>query len=180
MRIISGIYGKRRFPLPSNFKGRPTTDMAKEGLFNILENRLEWSEVCVLDLFAGSGSIGFECLSRGAKDVLAVEKDPCHVAYIKSVEASLADNNHKVQSRDVFRFISEAPKDCPFDFIFADPPYSLSRLSELPNLIMDSQLLVPNGLLIVEHPRDICFGENDYFIEHRHYGSVNFSFFAYR
>lgn len=179
MRIITGKYGKRRFPLPTNFKGRPTTDMAKEGLFNILENRVDWEQTRVLDLFAGSGSIGFECLSRGAIEVLAVEKNPRHVSYIKSVEEALADDNHKVQTRDALKFIGDAQIDQPFDLIFADPPYALSKLPELPNMILGSSLLAPDGLLIVEHPRDICFGDDEHFVEVRNYGSVHFSFFTH-
>lgn len=177
MRIISGKYGKRRFPLPSSFKGRPTTDMAKEGLFNILENRVDWEQIRVLDLFAGSGSIGFECLSRGAIEVLAVEKDPRHATFIKSVEDTLAINNHKVQTRDALKFIEEAQVDCPYNLIFADPPYALPKLPDLPCMILSSGLLAPEGLLIIEHPRDISFGDNEYFVEVRNYGSVHFSFF---
>ncbi len=178
MRIISGKYGKRRFPLPTSFKGRPTTDMAKEGLFNILANRIDWEQTRVLDLFAGSGSIGFECLSRGAKEVFAVEKDPRHASFIKSVEETLGDNNHKVQTRDALKFIEDAQIDQPFDFIFADPPYALSKLPDLPSMILGSSLLAPDGLLVVEHPRDISFGDNEHFVEERNYGSVHFSFFT--
>ena len=178
MRIISGKYGKRRFPLPTSFKGRPTTDMAKEGLFNILANRIDWEQTRVLDLFAGSGSIGFECLSRGAHEVLAVEKDPRHASFIKSVEDALSDHNHKVQTRDALKYIEESRADQPFDLIFADPPYALPQLPDLPGMILGSSLLAPEGLLIVEHPRDISFGDNECFVEVRRYGSVHFSFFT--
>lgn len=178
MRIISGKYGKRRFSLPSYFKGRPTTDMAKEGLFNILENRMNWEQIRVLDLFAGSGSIGFECLSRGASEVLAIEKDSRHASFIKSVEETLADSRHKVQTRDALKFIQEAEVVQPFDFIFADPPYALSQLPDLPSMIFGSGLLAPDGLLVIEHPRDISFGDNEFFVEMRNYGSVHFSFFT--
>lgn len=178
MRIISGKYGKRRFPLPKNFRGRPTTDMAKEGLFNILQNRVEWEETRVLDLFAGSGSIGFETLSRGAKEVLAIEKDARHTAYIKMVEEALGNPNHKVQTRDALQFIATLFEGEAFQLIFADPPYALPELKTLPTRILASGLLAPSGLLIVEHPRDIRFEEHEQFIELRNYGSVHFSFFT--
>lgn len=178
MRIISGKYGKRRFPITGGFDGRPTTDIAKEGLFNILENRLDWEATRFLDLFAGSGSIGFEALSRGASEVLAVEKNPRHVAYIKSVEDQLGDSHHRVLMRDAYKFINEADRYGTFDFIFADPPYDMPTLPELPTFILDSSLLAPGGCLVIEHPKGISFSDHDNFTECRHYGSVHFSFFA--
>lgn len=158
--------------------GRPTTDQAKEGLFNILNNWVDWEETRVLDLFAGSGSIGFEALSRGAKEVVAVEKNPKHVSYIKSVEGELGDTSHRVYLRDVFKWIQSPPDEEPFQIIFADPPYALPTLPDLPLLLLDSSLLDADGLLIVEHPRDYNFNDIEQFIELRKYGSVHFSFFG--
>lgn len=183
MRIVSGKYGKRRFQPPANFKGRPTTDMAKEGLFNILSHRLDLEGLRVLDLFAGTGSIGFEFLSRGAAQVLAVEKDFRHVAFIKSVAEELGDSHYRVITKDVLRFLKEYSEgaekpDQSFDLIFADPPYQLKELAELPQRIFRSRLLAPGGLLIVEHPRDVSFEEDEKFEAVRNYGSVHFSFFT--
>ncbi|MDN4754139.1 16S rRNA (guanine(966)-N(2))-methyltransferase RsmD [Porphyromonadaceae bacterium W3.11] len=182
MRIVSGKYGKRRFQTPSNFKGRPTTDMAKEGLFNILSHRIELEGLRVLDLFAGTGSIGLEFLSRGASHVDAIEKDFRHIAFIKSVVEELGDPNYKVFKKDVLHFIKENTEvngiDHPYDLIFADPPYKLQELPELPSRILNSHLLASDGLLIVEHPRDVSFEQEDGFEEVRSYGSVHFSFFV--
>lgn len=181
MRIVSGKYGKRRFQLPANFKGRPTTDMAKEGLFNILSHRFDLEGLRVLDLFAGTGSIGFEFLSRGAAKVDAIEKDYHHVAFIKSVQKELGDSNYQIIKKDVLHFLKEitdagglAEK---YDLIFADPPYHLRELPELPSRILGSNILAPKGLLIVEHPRDVSFEREEKFLEVRSYGSVHFSFF---
>lgn len=179
MRIISGQYGGRRFSLPKNFKGRPTTEVAKEALFNILQNRLDWEKVTFLDLFAGSGSIGFEALSRGVKKVVAVEKNAKHTAFIQSVAQELANPRYSVQTRDVFQFIENSKSFSTFEVIFADPPYDMEFLCELPKRIMASQLLAPEGCLIVEHPKDYNFCKEQYFAETRRYGAVNFSFFAY-
>lgn len=181
MRIVSGKYGKRRFQLPNNFKGRPTTDMAKEGLFNILSHRMELEGISVLDLFAGTGSIGFEFLSRGAGSVVAIEKDYHHVSFIKSVMEELADPNYRVITKNVLQFLreSQASEDFSqkFDLIFADPPYNLKELPELPQMILQSGLLSPEGIMVIEHPRDVSFQGEKGFVEVRNYGSVHFSFF---
>lgn len=179
MRIISGQYGGRRFSLPKSFKGRPTTEVAKEALFNILQNRINWEETSFLDLFAGSGGIGFEALSRGAKSVLAVEKDARHSAFIKSIAEQLETTNYSVQTRDVLNFIDKSETFGTFEVIFADPPYQMDLLSELPKRIMASQLLTPNGCLILEHPKDYDFSKEEFFDETRKYGTVHFSFFKY-
>lgn len=180
MRIISGKYGKRRFSPPRNFKGRPTTDMAKEGLFNILQNLIDWEETIVLDLFAGTGSIGIECLSRGAREVMAIEKDPRHVAFIKKVIEELNDPNYQVQTRDVLKYLQDQTDRTSkeqYDLIFADPPYNLAALGELPDRIIESNILEPEGILVIEHPRDISFTEHQRHDYTRNYGSVHFSFF---
>ncbi len=178
MRIISGKYGKRRFELPKNFRGRPTTEVAKEALFNILQNRIDWEETRFLDLFAGSGSIGLEALSRGAKEVLAIEKNPRHTSFINSVVEQLSDDHYSVQTRDVFAFIENSESFGTFELIFADPPYDLPLLAELPSRIMSSQLLSPEGCLVVEHPKEYDFSNEKHFLEMRRYGAVHFSLFA--
>lgn len=183
MRIIRGKYGKRRFRIPASFKARPTTDMAKESLFNILENRLDWSEVRALDLFAGTGSMGFEMLSRGAASVTAVEKDYHHVSFIKKVAHELQDPNYKILHLDALKWLREtAPlnksNQISFNFIFADPPYALAELTEIPYLVRESGILEEHGLLIVEHPKSLDFSDHFGFCEMRNYGSVHFSFFT--
>lgn len=183
MRIVGGKYGRRRFETPSNFRGRPTTDLAKEGLFNILAHRVELEGIRVLDLFAGTGSVGFEFLSRGASAVQAVERNQHHVAFIRKVQQTLGDEKHQVIMKDVLRFIREHTHEGEgryeggYDIIFADPPYQMPELPLLPKLILQSQLLREGGLLIVEHPKDISFEADPRFDEVRSYGSVHFSFF---
>ena len=175
MRIISGIYGKRRFDIPKNFRARPTTDFAKENLFNVLNNMIDWDGLVALDLFSGTGSIGFEFLSRGCSKVVCVEKDAVHLAFIQKVAKELKTNDLIPLRGDVFTYLSEARKQ--FDLIFADPPYALSELSEIPDLIFSKKHLNENGLFILEHPSDCSFKDHPHFSQQRVYGSVNFSLF---
>jgi 16S rRNA (guanine966-N2)-methyltransferase len=175
MRIVSGEFRGRRFQLPKNLKARPTTDFAKENLFNILANHLDFEELRVLDLFAGTGSIGFEFLSRGAKSVTSVEHYLPHVQFIKEVAGKLKVSNMTVLSADVYRFIETGSG--PFDLIFADAPYADERLSSIPERIFNSKLLAEEGWLIVEHGKTDDFSQHPYFKEVRIYGSVHFSFF---
>ena len=155
MRAITGKYKGRHFDVPSNFKARPTTDFAKENIFNVLRGRVDFEGLQVLDLFAGTGSISLEFLSRGAARVVSVEKDPRHFAFIRSVMARLGD-----------------AAACP---LRAD---ALRELGELPERVMGSHLLRPGGLFVLEHGRDHDFSALPGFLEHRAYGSVNFSLFA--
>lgn len=175
MRIISGMYKGRRFQLPRNLKARPTTDFAKENLFNILANWLDLEEKSVLDLFSGTGSIAFEFLSRGAKIVTCVEQYPAHVKFIKDVAGKLDVRTLTVVTGDAYRFMENASGS--FDLIFADAPYSDERLAEIPDRIFRSGLLSENGILIVEHSKSTDFSQHPFFREKRVYGSVNFSFF---
>lgn len=175
MRIVSGNFRGRRFQLPKNLKARPTTDFAKENLFNILANRIDFEETRMLDLFAGTGSIGFECLSRDAKSVTFVEQYAPHVRFIQEVAQKLNVTNYAAVTGDAYRFI--ASSGASYDLIFADAPYADEKMAELPNLILASKLLAKDGLLIVEHGKTTDFGQHPNFKEMRTYGSVHFSFF---
>jgi len=154
---------------------RPTTDFAKEGLFNILNNRLSFEEVRMLDLFAGTGSIGFEFFSREALSVTAVERFPLHVRFIRSVIQQLGASNMTVIEADVFTWIKRAKAS--FDVIFVDAPFDDERLSSVPDLVFASPLLAEGGLLIMEHSKKTDFSKHPRFTEMRHYGNVHFSFF---
>ncbi len=179
MRIITGKYKGRHFDVPRSFKARPTTDFAKENLFNVLNGYLDFSEpVSALDLFAGTGSITLELLSRGCDKVISVERDSQHFAFIFKTLQSLQDPHAFPVRADVFKFITKCKEQ--FDFIFADPPYALTNLAEIPDLIFKNELLKEEGLLVLEHGKEYNFSEHPQFIEHRAYGSVNFSFFRAR
>ena len=175
MRIIGGRYRGRRINPPSNFRARPTTDFAREGLFNILNNRIDFESVIVLDLFSGTGSISYEFASRGAEAVHLVEKDMRHISGIKKILKELDLENVKPIHIDVRAYL----KTCSvkYDIVFADPPYELKWLKELPDLVTEVGILKEDGFFILEHPRDISFANHRLFFEHRNYGGVNFSFF---
>ena len=175
MRIIRGKYGKRRFDVPKNITARPTTDFARENIFNVLENMIDFEDKTALDLFAGTGAISFEFVSRDCKDVTCVEMANTQANFIKSVKQKLNAQNLRVIKGDVFKFIETCSNK--FDIIFADPPYDHPRFGEIPSLILNSQMLNPGTLVIIEHSRDYDFSELPHFIEQRTYGSVNFSLF---
>lgn len=176
MRVISGIYKRRRFDVPKNFKARPTTDFAKENLFNVLSNRIDFEDgITALDLFAGTGSISIELVSRGCDKVISVEKDPQHYSFICKVMQEVKTDKCLPIRGDVFKFIDSTREK--FDFIFADPPYALPNLKDIPDLIFEKGLLKEDGLFILEHGKDHNFEEHPHFVEQRQYGSVNFSFF---
>lgn len=176
MRVISGIYKRKHFEVPRTFKARPTTDFAKENLFNVLNNYIDFEDgVTALDLFSGTGSISIELVSRGCDKVISVEKDPQHYAFIQKVMNEVKTDKCFPLRTDVFRFLSKCNEQ--FDFIFADPPYALKELATIPDLVFEHQLLKPDGLFVLEHGKDLSFETQPHFVEHRHYGSVNFSFF---
>ncbi len=176
MRIISGIYKSRRFDVPRSFKARPTTDFAKENLFNVLTNRIDFEDgIIALDLFAGTGSISVELVSRGCDQVIAVEKDRDHYAFICKIMRELKTDKCIPIRADVFKFIQTNKSQ--YDFIFADPPYELKNLNTIPDLIFNQNMLKESGLFILEHGKQDNFEEHPHFIEKRVYGSVNFSFF---
>lgn len=175
MRIISGTFKARRIDTPHNITARPTTDFAKEGLFNVLNNLIDFEDIDVLDLFAGTGSISLEFISRGANNVVSVEINDLHCTFIRKTCALLGVDNLLLTRGDVFRFLSSS--HMKFDVIFADPPYDLQQLPLLPDLIFKHDLLKPEGLFILEHSAKNNFENHPNFLENRHYGNVNFSFF---
>lgn len=175
MRIITGKYKGRHFDVPRTFKARPTTDFAKENLFNVLRAYLDFEEVRALDLFGGTGSISLELLSRGCSRVTTVEKDRRHFAFISQCCKALGDEAWTPLCGDALRFIERCSE--PFDLVFADPPYALPELGELPERVMSSRLLSAGSLFVLEHGKDYDFSSRPDFVEHRSYGSVNFSFF---
>ena len=175
MRIISGKYGRRRFDVPTNITARPTTDMARENLFNVLGNIVDFEGMHVLDLFAGTGAVGLEFASRGAASVTCVEKAHTQYNFINKVVKILGDDVTSIIRADVFRFISSCRRQ--FDIIFADPPYDLPRFGEIPGLILDSALVHDGTLFIMEHPREHDFSGQPHFSQQRVYGKVNFSLF---
>ncbi len=178
MRVISGLYKHRRFDVPRTFKARPTTDFAKENLFNILRGYFDFEggDIRALDLFSGTGSIGLELCSRGCAQVVSVEQDRQHYAFIRRVAESLGEKRWKIICTDAFRYIGHAPM--AFDFVFADPPYALGQLKELPGLVLPSPLLKEGGLFVLEHGKEHSFRTHPSFRDERAYGSVHFSFFV--
>ena len=175
MRIITGIYKGRRFDIPRTFKARPTTDFAKENIFNVLTGYLDLEGARALDLFSGTGSISLEFLSRGCAQVVSVEKDRDHHAFIKQCVTRLGTDRSVVIRGDVFKFLATCKQQ--FDIIFADPPYALPLLRELPDKVLDKNLLSEGGLFVLEHGKQDDFSSHSKFVEHRSYGSVNFSIF---
>ena len=160
---------------PKNITARPTTDFAKESLFNLLNNRIDFEDCEMLDLFSGTGGIGLEFVSRGAKEVTAVEVAHTQQNFIISACKQLGIRNLTVIRGDVFKFLNAC--QLQFDFIFADPPYALEALPTLPDLIFEKNLLRPDGLFVLEHGKDYDFSNHPHFDSHRSYGSVNFTFF---
>ena len=176
MRIIRGKYGRRRFNVPTNISARPTTDFARENIFNVIENLTDLEGASALDLFAGTGAISFEFLSRECASVTAVEKTATQWRFINEVSHQLntTETLHLVRG-DVFRFIASCQQS--FDVIFADPPYTLPNLGEIPGLILASKMVKSGTLVVVEHSKAYDFSQLPGFLERRVYGSVNFSLF---
>ena len=175
MRIIGGkLRGKMIMP-PQGYKARPTTDFAKEGLFNILNNEYEMEGLKVLDLFGGTGAISYEFASRGAERVYCVEMLPLHGNFIKSQAAKFGMDNLTVVRHNVFEFLEICHEK--FDIIFADPPYAIEGLGDLPDKVFAKDILHPGAYFILEHPEEYNFESNPYFVKERKYGNVHFSFF---
>lgn len=175
MRIVRGEFKGRHITAPSNLPVRPTTDFAKEGLFNVLENHIEFEGLKVLDLFSGTGNISYEFASRGAASVICVDIDWGCTNFIKKTYAGLDFKNGRVVKSDVFKFVKIC-KDS-FDLIFADPPYALDKIPQIPHAVFENNLLKPGGWLIVEHDQFTDMSKHVKFVVKRNYGKVNFSFF---
>ncbi|HBN47323.1 MAG TPA: 16S rRNA (guanine(966)-N(2))-methyltransferase RsmD [Prevotella sp.] len=175
MRIITGIYKGRHFDIPRTFKARPTTDFAKENVFNVINGYLDLDGASALDLFAGTGSISLELLSRGCSRVVSVEADRDHARFISQCMKKIGADNEVLIRGDVFRFVKSCHEQ--FDFIFADPPYALELLPTIPDLVFEHNLLKEGGLFVFEHGKQYDFSDNPHFQDHRSYGSVNFTLF---
>ena len=175
MRIIGGTHRSRKIDAPKNLPLRPTTDFAKESLFNILENRFDFEKLSVLDLFSGTGAISYEFASRGAKKIVSVEKNLDAFKFIKQKSAEFGFANISVLKSDSFYYLDKCSEK--FDIVFADPPYDMKGIEEIPGFVFKNNLLTPNGQLIVEHSRKINFEKAEQFLEKRVYGDVNFSIF---
>ncbi|HEY9550711.1 MAG TPA: RsmD family RNA methyltransferase [Prevotella sp.] len=176
MRIITGIYKGRHFDVPRTFKARPTTDFAKENIFNVLNGYVDFEGATALDLFSGTGSITLELLSRGCSTVVSVEADRDHAHFIRQCVTKLGTEKNVLIRGDVFRFLKSCRQK--FDFIFADPPYALPHLETIPSLVFERDLLNAGGIFVFEHGKQNDFSTHPHFLEHRAYGSVNFSLFG--
>lgn len=190
MRIIRGKYGHRRFDVPRNITARPTTDFARENLFNVLENMLDFPAEAprALDLFAGTGAVSWELLSRGCSSVTAVEQAPVQCAFIRKTAQTLRDPNLHLLRTDALRLIAAATpspaapanptaNSRPFDIVFADPPYDMPGFADIPAAVLRSSLLGPGSIFVMEHSARHDFSLLPHFLERRTYGSVNFSLF---
>ena len=175
MRVITGIYKGRRFEIPKTFKARPTTDFAKENIFNVMNGLVDFEGTSALDLFSGTGSISIELLSRGCKSVISIEADKDHHAFIRQCLKKIGADNCVPVRCDALRFIRGCHQQ--FDIVFADPPYAMPELPQLPGMILKHKLLKEGGLLVFEHGKHNDFSSLPGFLEHRAYGSVNFSIF---
>ncbi len=176
MRIVGGEFGGRRFNPPARIPARPTTELAKEGLFNMLSNSTDLEGIKTLELFGGTGSISYELASRGAGDLTLIERDPTTIDFIKNTVKALgiADRLHIIRG-DVFKFMKQCTDQ--FDFIFADPPYDLLNIDELPLLIFEKKLLLPEGIFVLEHSPRNDYQRHPNFERMKNYGTTVFTFF---
>ena len=175
MRIISGKFRGRAINPPKNLRARPTTDFAKENLFNILTNLIDFEECTVLDLFAGTGSISYEFASRGVKSVTAVEINAVHHNFIRTTARDLGADNIFAVKANVFLYLKSCPKR--FDVVFSDAPYDLEGVEDVVDLVLSGEILAEDGIFIFEHSEKYNFENHPFFWQSRSYGSVQFSFF---
>lgn len=175
MRIVAGDLKGRRLMPPSNIEVRPTTDFAKESLFNILRNKIEFPECTALDLFCGTGGISFEFVSRGIRQITSIDINPKCIAFINKTKEQFKVDNLFALRQDAFVYLGRSKMQ--FDVVFADPPYDMQNFDLVPELVLQS-FVKPGGLFILEHSREHSYEDNPYFSEHRNYGKVNFTFFT--
>jgi len=175
VRIICGANKGKPIATKQKLSVRPTTDFAKEGLFNILSNRYDFSTLEALDLFSGSGSISYEFASRGCRNIHAVEIEPRHVVFIRATAVKLGFRQMRVIRDDAFHFLTICKAN--YDLVFADPPYEMQRINEIPDLVLSRDILKPDGILILEHSQRTDFTGHEHLFDHRNYGNVHFSFF---
>ena len=177
MRIVGGTFGGRRFSPPAKIPARPTTEVAKEGLFNTLNNSMDLEGIKTLDLFGGTGSISYELASRGAEDLTLIERDPTTIDFIKKTvrELDIADKVHIIRG-DVFKFMKQCTEK--YNFIFAGPPYALANIDDLPLLVFEKQLLLPGGIFVLEHTPRNDYQKHPNFTRMKNYGTTIFTFFT--
>lgn len=178
MRIIGGSHGGRRINPPANMPHtRPTTDVAKEGLFNILQNMIDFEGIRSLDIFGGTGSISYELASRGAADLTIIERDKNMAAFIRKTAAEFGFKNIKLLQVEVFKFLKQCTEQ--YDFIFAGPPYALVEIDTIPDIIFERDLLKKDGIFILEHTPRNNYEDHSHFLKVKNYGTTLFSFFGY-
>lgn len=177
MRIISGQFKGRQLNAPSNLPVRPTTDFARTGLFNILNSRVDFNDITAMDLFSGTGSISLELASRGCREIIAVDNNRNCIQFLQQTCVAWKASGIKIIKEDVFKYISFT--QIKVDLVFADPPYALKGIEEIPSIIIKNNVIKPQGLLILEHGDDQDFKDAPHFEEVRKYGNVNFSIFQF-
>lgn len=175
MRIIGGKFRGKVFTPPTNFSARPTTDFAKEALFNIFNNMYNFENITVLDLFSGTGSISYEFISRGVKSLVAVESNVHHVRFIEKQFMGFCHPSSRVIKSDAFRYLNSCKEK--FDIVFADPPYNLDNIEEIYHTVLRNDILSDSSLLVIEHSNNNDFKDFPHFSMLKKYGSVHFSFF---
>ncbi len=177
MRIVGGEFGGRRFNPPARIPARPTTEVAKEGLFNMLNNSMDIEGIKTLDIFGGTGSISYELASRGAADLTLVERDPITIDFIKKTAQELKITDRlQIIKGDVFKFMKQCTEQ--YNLIFAGPPYALTNIDEIPLLVFEKQLLLPGGIFILEHTPRNDYQQHPHFTRIKNYGTTVFTFFT--
>jgi 16S rRNA (guanine966-N2)-methyltransferase len=176
MRIVGGTFGGRRFSPPAKIPARPTTEVAKEGLFNMLGNIIDFEGIKTCDIFGGTGSISYELASRGAADLTLIERDPSTIDFIKKTvkELGIQDKINIIKG-DVFKFMKNSTDQ--YDFIFAGPPYALANIDELPLLVFEKNMLLPGGIFVLEHTPRNDYQKHPRFMRMKNYGTTVFTFF---
>jgi 16S rRNA (guanine966-N2)-methyltransferase len=177
MRIVGGQFSGRRFSPPTSTPARPTTDIAKEGLFNTLQNLLDIEGAKTCDLFGGTGSISYELASRGAEDLVLIERDMGNINFIKKTAKELGITDKlQIIKGDVFKFINQSTEQ--YDFIFAGPPYALVNIDDIPMLVFEKNMLAPEGVFVLEHTPRNDYQNHPHFLRMKNYGTTIFSYFT--